>query len=72
MTRKALSSPIVALVTVIDLLVMVGGLWAYVFASHGDARRDVMQTPRSSSSSSTTSAEGGEPTWSLRDAPSGP
>lgn len=69
MGRKALSSPIVAGATVVALLLIVGGLWAYVFAEQGRASATPPATPpSSSSSSSTTEPAAPEQTWSMGDA----
>lgn len=71
MVRKALSSTIGSAATVVVLLLVVGGLWAYVFAEQGRAGAAVTPEGSSSSPSSESSSSTSAPveqTWSMGDA----
>lgn len=71
MLRKALSSTIGSAATVVVLLLVVGGLWAYVFAEQGGADATVTPATSSSSPSSESSSSTSAPveqTWSMGDA----
>lgn len=68
MSSKVWSSRVVALATVAVLLLVVGGLWAYVFASAGRASDSIDQQASPSSSSASTTQADTEPTWTTDDA----